>query len=129
MHSGHACRRSTMTDERDERLLQRAAASLRAPGARDNDALGEVLAALRREATVDDGSEHATRSRSVRRGRRRPLVTRGAVRFIAGLAAGIAFAAGLGVGLFAGWRMRGESYRVDADDVRLHAMPAAQVGS
>jgi len=119
-----------MIDERDERLFQRAAASLRAPGTRDEDALADALAALRREASVhvDDGPEHATRSRSALRGRRRPLVTRGAARFIAGLAAGIAFAAGLGIGLFAGWRMRGESYRVAADDLRLRALPAVQAG-
>ena len=38
-----------MIDERDDRVFQRAAASLRAPGARDDDALAELLATLRHE--------------------------------------------------------------------------------
>jgi 1,4-alpha-glucan branching enzyme len=45
-------------------------------------------------------------------------MTRGTARFIAGLAAGIAFAAGLGLGLLTGWRMRGASYRLAAEEVR-----------
>jgi hypothetical protein len=105
-----------MTDDRDESIFQRAAQSLRAPGARDDEALGEVLAHIRREAAGGIGDD-GLRSRAFL-SRRRPLMTRGAVRFIAGLAAGIAFAAGLGIGIFAGWRMRAESYRLASEDLR-----------
>ena len=105
-----------MTDEKDDRYFQRAGLALRAPGARNDDALRLTLDALRAEAF-----ESQDRSRSARAGmrldraahdRRRPLVSRGTIRFVAGLAAGIAFAAGLGIGLFAGWRMRGEAVRL-----------------
>jgi hypothetical protein len=108
-----------MTDDRDERNLQRAAMALRAPGARDEDALNDVIEALRRETAEGDTGQHvASRGRRVEgrgRARRRPLVDRGTIRFVAGLAAGIAFAVGLGLGLFAGWRMRAESYRIAAE--------------
>jgi hypothetical protein len=93
--------------------------------------LDDVLAALRREVAVgiDPDDEIAVPSRAEPSwARRRPLVTRGAVRFIAGLAAGVAFAAGLGIGLFAGWRMRGASYRLAAEDI-TRGLPGAQVGS
>src|SRR5512147_293664 len=102
-----------MTDDRDERLLHRAADSLRGTRPGDDDALASTLAAIRRVAV--DGAP-AARGHSVPRiarvARRRPLVTRGTARFVAGLAAGVAFAAGLGLGLWAGWRMRGESIRL-----------------
>ena len=105
-----------MIDHRDESLFHRAALSLRRSNARDTEALDELLANIRAEAGTGIGND-GLRS-GVTLTRRRPLVTRGAVRFIAGLAAGIAFAAGLGVGIFAGWRMRGESYRIAAEDLR-----------
>jgi hypothetical protein len=105
-----------MTDDSDEQYFQRAGLALRAPGARDDDALRLALDALRDEAFENEGrprSDRAgTRIDRAARGRRRPLVSRGTIRFAAGLAAGIAFAAGLGIGLFAGWRMRGESVRL-----------------
>jgi hypothetical protein len=91
-----------MTDERDERLFHRAADVLRQSAARDGDALADAIAAIRRE-----------------RFRPRPLMTRDMARFVAGLAAGLAFAAGIGIGLFAGWRMRGASYRLAAEDMTL----------
>jgi hypothetical protein len=118
-----------MTDERDERLFERAAASLRQAGNRDDDALADLLAALRHKATDDaDSADDLDLLPRVEpsRPRRRPIVTRGAVRFIAGLAAGIAFAAGLGIGLLTGWRMRGESYRLAAEEITLRALPAAR---
>ena len=108
-----------MTDERDESIFHRAAHSLRRPGARDAEALDELLASVRHEA-ASDIRDDGLRSAAVLT-RRRRLVPRGAVRFIAGLAAGIAFAAGLGLGIFAGWRMRGESYRLAAEDLRRQA--------
>jgi len=118
-----------MIDERDDRVFQRAAASLRAPGARDADALAELLATLRHEVLEPATDPGATEPfvRLTRGRKRRPLVSRGTARFIAGLAAGIAFAAGLGVGLFAGWRMRGESYRLAAEDLTARGLgtPAA----
>lgn len=103
-----------MTDERDERVFYRAAASLRAPGPRDDDALADVLTALARPGAAGNRA-------------RRPRISRGAVRFAAGLAAGIAFAAGLGLGIFAGWRMRGESFRLAREDASVRAMPAGQL--
>ena len=115
-----------MTDDRDERNLHRAAMALRAPGARDAEALREVIETLRSEPCETDTAEYEARNdaRFARRGRarRRPLVTRGTIRFVAGLAAGIAFAAGLGIGLFAGWRMRGESVRL-ANETAGRAAP------
>jgi hypothetical protein len=105
-----------MIDERDESIFHRAALSLRQPGVRDAEALDDLLANIRTEAANGIGDD-GLRSRGTLT-RRRPLMTRGAVRFIAGLAAGVAFAAGLGIGIFAGWRMRGESYRVAAEDLR-----------
>src|SRR5688500_11298733 len=107
-----------MTDERDEPFFQRASASLRAEEARNAHALAELLTTLRHEmsepATAAGATEPLVRLTSTRARKRRPLVSRGTARFIAGLAAGIAFAAGLGLGLLAGWRMRGESYRLAA---------------
>ena len=105
-----------MIDHRDESIFHRAALSLRRPTARDAEALDDLLANIRHEAANGIGDD-GLRSHSALT-RRRPRVTRGAVRFIAGLAAGIAFAAGLGLGIFAGWRMRGESYRLAAEDLR-----------
>jgi 1,4-alpha-glucan branching enzyme len=49
------------------------------------------------------------------------------VRFAAGLAAGVAFAAGLGLGLFAGWRMRGESYRLAREEMRSRVLPPGEM--
>lgn len=95
-----------MSEERDERVFQRAGATLRAHGPRDAEAVAELLTSLRGR-------------------KRRPLVSRGAARFIAGLAAGVAFAAGLGLGLFAGWRMRGESYRLAAEDLTKRGLGAS----
>jgi hypothetical protein len=107
-----------MTDDTDERNVHRAAAALRTPGARDEEALRDVIDAVRHEAMdADTGERPAGRAVRLERrvgARRRPMITRGTMRFIAGLAAGIAFAAGLGLGIFAGWRMRGESYRLAA---------------
>ena len=105
-----------MIDDRDESIFHRAALSMRQPAARDAEALEDLLSNIRAEAANGIGDE-GLRSRGTLT-RRRPLMTRGAVRFIAGLAAGIAFAAGLGLGIFAGWRMRGESYRLAAEDLR-----------
>ena len=105
-----------MTDDRDESIFHRAALSMRQPGGRDAEALEDLLANIRAESASGIGDD-GLRSRAMLT-RRRPLMTRGAVRFIAGLAAGIAFAAGLGLGIFAGWRMRGESYRLAAEDLR-----------
>ena len=122
-----------MSDERDERLIRRASASLRASGARDDDALAELLAALRQEvaepAADRDAVDPMMRLSSARGRRRRPLVSRGAMRFAAGLAAGIAFATGLGLGLFAGWRMRGASYRLAAADLTVPLAPMGPVVS
>jgi hypothetical protein len=109
-----------MTDDRDDRLFQRAASALRAPGARDEEAVEELLDALRAERSARRAADAELESPSpilVPRARRRTRLPRGTVRFIAGLAAGIAFAAGLGIGIFAGWRMRGASYRLAAEDV------------
>ena len=119
-----------MTDERDDRIFRRATAALRVPGARDADALAELLATLRHdvvEPAMDPGTAAAVVGLTSSRRKRRPLVSRGTARFIAGLAAGIAFAAGLGLGLFAGWRMRGESYRLATEDLTTRAFgrPAA----
>jgi hypothetical protein len=115
-----------MTEARDERVFQRAGASLRTHGARDADALAELLTTLRHEvaepATDVAVSEPVMRLTSLRGRKRRPLVSRGTVRFIAGLAAGIAFAAGLGLGLFTGWRMRGESFRLAAEDLTVRGL-------
>ena len=108
-----------MTDGRDESIFHRAALSLRTPGGRDADALEELIAHVRAEAAHGVGDDGVRSRASLTR--RRPFMTRGAVRFIAGLAAGIAFAAGLGLGIFAGWRMRGESYRLAAEDLRRQA--------
>jgi hypothetical protein len=113
-----------MTDDRDERLLLRAADSLRGIRPGDDDALASTLAAIRRVA--DDGARVArghglARVARVAR-RRRPFVTRGTARFVAGLAAGVAFAAGLGLGLWAGWRMRGESIRLAAAEASAPAL-------
>ncbi|HEX6053498.1 MAG TPA: isoamylase early set domain-containing protein [Gemmatimonadaceae bacterium] len=108
-----------MTDDRDDRLFQRAAAALREPRSRDQDALDELLDALRGEVTARVDPDRGLDSRRAvvpLRPRLRSRLTRGAVRFIAGLAAGIAFAAGLGIGIFAGWRMRGASYRIAVED-------------
>ena len=117
-----------MTDERDERLFHRAAASIRSPGMRDDDALADVLAALRRDAgeLADDAGEGPP-TLAIRGRRRRSVMTRGAVRFAAGLAAGIAFAAGLGLGLFAGWRMRGESVRLAREEMNARSLPPSQM--
>lgn len=117
-----------MTEDIDERNLHRASLALRAPGARDDDALRDVIDALRREALDGEIDEHVV-SRGdplERRGRarRRPIITRGTIRFVAGLAAGIAFAAGLGLGIFAGWRMRGESYRLATEATVGRVVPA-----
>jgi hypothetical protein len=105
-----------MTDDSDEQYFQRAGLALRAPGARDDEALRLAVDALRADMFENDGrAERARGGMRLDRGprdRRRPRVSRGTIRFVAGLAAGIAFAAGLGVGLFAGWRMRGESVRL-----------------
>jgi hypothetical protein len=101
-----------MTEDRDERLLRRAADVLREPTPRADDAFAEAIEAIRREvaqASMDGGAGAF---------RRRPRITRGAVRFAAGLAAGLAFAAGLGIGLFSGWRMRGASYQLAAEDAK-----------
>ena len=109
-----------MIDERDERLFERAGESLRAASPRDDEALADVIAAIRHEAAMGGDvvdSIDGTGRRATRR-RRRPLMTRGTARFIAGLAAGIAFAGGLGLGISAGWRMRGASYRLAAEDVQ-----------
>lgn len=108
-----------MTDDRDESIFHRAALSLRGPGARDTEALDELLANMRHDVANGVG-EAGLRSQAMLT-RRRPRLTRGAVRFMAGLAAGIAFAAGLGIGIFAGWRMRGESYRLATEDLRSQA--------
>jgi hypothetical protein len=105
-----------VTDDRDESIFHRAASSLRQAGTRDRDALDDLVATIRHAAAsgvADDGLRLPSTLT-----RRRPRMARGAVRFIAGLAAGIAFAAGLGVGIFAGWRMRGESYRLATEDLR-----------
>ena len=71
-----------MIDDRDESLFHRAAQSLRVRGARDDEALDELLTNIRREATDGIGDD-GLRSRSLLT-RRRPLMTRGAVRFVAG---------------------------------------------
>lgn len=126
-----------MTDDRDDRLFQRAATALRAPGPRDQEALDELLDALRGEVAARADSEtapDAPRALSVLHPRRRPRLARGTVRFVAGLAAGIAFAAGLGIGIFAGWRMRGASYRLAVEDMGLRrtrspVAPMAEAGS
>jgi hypothetical protein len=120
-----------MTDERDEQLFRRAADVLRAPGARDDDALADAIAAVRHEATDGGIGAAALRGAVVSR-RRGPLMggmargtARGTARFIAGLAAGVAFAAGLGIGLYSGWRMRGASYRLAAEEVMMRGAPVA----
>src|SRR5687768_7330337 len=114
-----------MTDDTDDRIFQRAAAELRAPGARDEAALDDVLAALRGGAASRFSSEDARdlrleheHTRFRRRSRRR-----GTVWLVAGLAAAVAFAAGIGVGGFAGWRLRGESYRVAMEDLGIGRVP------
>src|SRR5688500_18649474 len=100
-----------MTDDTDDRIFQRAAADLRAPGARDDAALEDVLVALRGEAAHGPRSDASgLRGESDRARLRRRSGRRGTVWLVAGLAAAVAFAAGLGVGGFAGWRLRGESY-------------------
>ena len=121
-----------MTDDRreqDERNLQRAARVLRAPGARDADAMRDVIDVLRSDAADGETAHSSARTvmparlgRRVRL-RRRPLVSRGTIRFDAGLAAGVAFAAGLGLGIFAGWRMRGESVRLANEPAVGRALP------
>ena len=121
-----------MTDEFDDRLFQRAAESLRAAGPRDADALAETIANVRRGASDGSHTLDGLAGRITTRARRRPLVPRGTAKFVAGLAAGVAFAAGLGLGIWAGWRMRGESYRIAAEDVgarrpNLVASPVADV--
>lgn len=122
-----------MTDEHDDPLVQRATAVLRAPGARDDDALAELLVTLRRRAGASDARSDAANARErfslPRRRPRHPVLSRSAVRFAAGLAAGIAFAAGLGIGLLAGWRMRGESYRLAAQDVKAAVLPSAPMSA
>ena len=125
-----------MTDDRDDRLFQRAANVLRATGPRDDEALRDTIASLRRAALDDDAGEYGV-SRAARfdprvRARRRSIVNRGTLRFIAGLAAGIAFAAGLGLGIFTGWRMRGESVRLATESGAARINPTlveAAVGS
>src|SRR4051812_43813003 len=110
MRSARDCGRSFMTEDRDERLLRRAADVLREPTPRADDAFAEAMEAIRREvvqASMDGGAGAL---------RRRPRITRGAVRFAAGLAAGLAFAAGLGIGVFSGWRMRGAPYQPAAEE-------------
>lgn len=117
-----------MTDERDERRFERAGASLRMAGAHDSHALGEVVSALRHAAAESIRIEEAAtvvrfNPARARPGRRR--VSRATIRFAAGLAAGIAFAAGLGIGLLAGWRMRGASYRLATEDAAARGGLAA----
>ena len=64
-----------MTDERDEPIFQRAGASLRADGARDADALAELLTTLRHEmsepATAPGATEPLVRLTSTRARKRR----------------------------------------------------------
>lgn len=117
-----------MIDEQNERLFHRAAESLREPGARDDEALAEVITALGRETTDQMRFTRLKGAGRLARARRRSRATRGAGRFIAGLAAGIAFGAGLGLGIWAGWRMRGTSYRVTADDMGM-ATPTRPVAA
>jgi hypothetical protein len=119
-----------MTDDRDDRLLHRAADSLRAIRPGDDDALASTLAAIRR-AGADGGAAAPGRAlpRLARVARRRPLVMGETARFVAGLAAGVAFAAGLGLGLWAGWRMRGESSRLAAAESRPPALGSLARGS
>ena len=114
-----------MTDDTDDRMFQRAAAELRAPGARDEAALEDVLSALRGEAATQLASDDAgdlsgeiEPARFRRRSRRRATAW-----LVAGLAAAVAFAAGLGVGGFAGWRLRGASYRVAMEDLGIGRVP------
>lgn len=104
-----------MTDDQDEQLFLRAGDALRAPGARDAEALADVVAAIRREAWQRENTASEWGSARLTRARRRARLPRGTARFIAGLAAGLAFAAGLGLGAWAGWRMRGASSRVAAE--------------
>lgn len=118
-----------MSDDRDDRFFERAAADLRAPGVRDEEALEDLLVALRGEIAgrpeADDANDQGLALLGTR-ARRRHRVPRGTLRFIAGLAAGIAFAAGLGIGIFAGWRMRGASYRLAVEDMGMRrALPPA----
>ena len=108
-----------MSDDRDESIFHRAAGALRRPGERDREALDALLANIRTESANGIGDDGLRSQATLTR--RRPRRTRGAVRFVAGLAAGIAFAAGLGIGILAGWRMRGESYRLAAEDMRRQA--------
>ena len=118
-----------MSDDRDDRLFHRAAATLRAPGERDQEALADVLAALRGEpfGRADADADASRGLTFAARSRRRRGLTRSTVRYIAGLAAGMAFAAGLGLGIFAGWRMRGAAYRVVADDLGMGGRMARSV--
>ena len=102
-------------DETDDRLFHRAAESLRANAVHDGHAVDRVIAAVRDEAQDGSRDRDAVAGRIMVRSRRRPLVGRGTAKFVAGLAAGLAFAAGLGLGIWAGWSMRGESYRIAAD--------------
>jgi hypothetical protein len=106
-----------MTDENDS-LFRRAAESLRAPGALDAEAMSAVIAAVRRASEHGAGSPTRAERGTVRVvSRGGALLSRGSRRFLAGLAAGLAFAVGLGLGLFAGWRMRGASDRLAAEDM------------
>ena len=114
-----------MTDDTDDRIFQRAAGELRAPGARDEAALDDVLSAFRGEAAsgfaTDDAGDLSGEiepARFRRRSRRRATAW-----LVAGLAAAVAFAAGLGVGGFAGWRLRGASYRVAMEDLGIGRVP------
>ena len=120
-----------MTDDTEDRIFHRAAAELRAPGARDEAALDDVLVALRGEAVSRFASGDAgdLRGNSANLRFRRRSRRRGPVWIVAGLAAAVAFAAGLGVGGFAGWRLRGESYRVAMEDLGIGRVPPVVPGS
>ena len=104
-----------MSDDRDERLFHRAAESLRAGASNEDAALAGTLVVIRRVAADAVSGTPRRVARVVRAGRHRRLVARGSARFVAGLAAGIAFAAGLGLGLWSGWRMRGAATSLAAE--------------
>lgn len=110
-----------MTDDRYETLLARAGAALRTRAPRDDVALQETLHAIRAAALDTDAAPHAAGAPRFRR--RTWHRRRGALPYAAGLAAGIAFAAGLGMGLLAGWRMRGAA----AEGARLAVAAAGHV--
>lgn len=101
-----------MTADQTDQLLERAAAALRRAEPRDRLALESTLEALRHAGPARSQMNAIGRIRlpDVRAVDVRHRVTGGSpLRFVAGLAAGLAFAAGLGIGLAAGWRMRGAS--------------------